>query len=69
MQDAYIEAVQNNDEMQVRRTKRQLERARLTIGVQELKVESSEPLTEGNRLRVWCACSKIARKIERSVLR
>ncbi|AJS59783.1 hypothetical protein [Paenibacillus sp. IHBB 10380] len=20
-------------------------------------VESSEPLTEGNRLRVWCACS------------
>ncbi|OPA77805.1 RND transporter [Paenibacillus selenitireducens] len=42
LQDAYIEAVQNNDEMQVRRTKRELERARLAIGVQERKVNTMQ---------------------------
>ncbi|WP_314587634.1 efflux RND transporter periplasmic adaptor subunit [Paenibacillus terrigena] len=38
LQDAYIEAAQNNDEMQMRRTKRELERARLMMGVQQRKV-------------------------------
>lgn len=42
LQDAYIEAVQNNDEMLVRRTKRELERARLAIGVQERKVNTMQ---------------------------
>ncbi|KJB85265.1 RND transporter [Paenibacillus sp. E194] len=40
LQDAYIEAVQNNDELQARRTKRELERARLAIGVQERKLST-----------------------------
>ncbi|WMT40106.1 HlyD family efflux transporter periplasmic adaptor subunit [Paenibacillus sp. D2_2] len=38
LQDEYIEAVQNDDEMQVRRSKRELERAQLAIDVQERKV-------------------------------
>lgn len=38
LQDDYIEAVQSNDEMQARRTKRELERAQLAIGVQERKL-------------------------------
>lgn len=42
LQDAYIEAVQNNDEMQVRRSKRELERARLAIGVEERKVSTMQ---------------------------
>ncbi|MDT8975339.1 biotin/lipoyl-binding protein [Paenibacillus sp. chi10] len=40
LQEAYIEAVQNNDELQARRTKRELERARLAIGVQERKLST-----------------------------
>lgn len=42
LQDAYIEAVQNNDERQARRTKRELERARIAIGVQERKVTAMQ---------------------------
>ncbi|MEQ7053288.1 HlyD family efflux transporter periplasmic adaptor subunit [Paenibacillaceae sp. P-4] len=42
LQDAYIEAVQNNDEIQARRTKRELERARIAIGVQERKVTTMQ---------------------------
>ncbi|WP_195575047.1 efflux RND transporter periplasmic adaptor subunit [Paenibacillus sp. 1001270B_150601_E10] len=40
LQDDYIEAIQNYDEMQVRRTKRELERAQLAIGVQERKLST-----------------------------
>lgn len=40
LQDDYIEAVQNDDEMQARRSKRELERARLAIGVQERKLST-----------------------------
>lgn len=40
LQDDYIEAVQNNDELKARRTKRELERARLAIGVQERKLST-----------------------------
>jgi HlyD family secretion protein len=40
LQDEYIEAVQNDDEMQVRRAKRELERAQLAIGVEERKVST-----------------------------
>ncbi|MFD3260233.1 efflux RND transporter periplasmic adaptor subunit [Paenibacillus lentus] len=42
LQDAYIEAVQNNDEIQARRTKRDLERARLAIGVHERKLSTMQ---------------------------
>ncbi|WP_152395239.1 efflux RND transporter periplasmic adaptor subunit [Paenibacillus guangzhouensis] len=42
LQDAYIAAVQNNDEMQARSTKRELERARIAIGVQERKVNTMQ---------------------------
>ncbi len=45
LQDAYIEAVQNNDEMQVRRSKRELERAQLAIGVQERKLRTMQSET------------------------
>ncbi|AZS17028.1 efflux RND transporter periplasmic adaptor subunit [Paenibacillus lutimineralis] len=38
LQEEYIEAVQNDDEMQVRRSKREIERAQLAIDVQERKV-------------------------------
>lgn len=40
LQDDYIEAVQNNDELKARRTKRELERSRLAIGVQERKLST-----------------------------
>lgn len=40
LQDAYIEAVQSNDELNARRTKRELERARLAIGVQERRLST-----------------------------
>lgn len=42
LQDEYIEAVQNGDEMQVRRSKRELERAQLAIDVQERKVSTMQ---------------------------
>lgn len=42
LQDDYILAVQNDDEMQVRRAKRELERARLAIGVQERKLSTMQ---------------------------
>ncbi|GIP31024.1 efflux RND transporter periplasmic adaptor subunit [Paenibacillus sp. J2TS4] len=42
LQDAYIEAVQNNDEIQARRSQRELERARLAIGVQERKLSTMQ---------------------------
>ncbi len=51
LQDAYIEAVQNNDEMQVRRSKRELERAQLAIGVQERKLRTMQSET-GARERI-----------------
>lgn len=40
LQDAYIEAVQNNDEIQARRSKRELKSAQLAIGVQERKLST-----------------------------
>jgi len=49
LQDAYIEAVQNNDEMQMRRTKRELERARLMMGVQQRKVAVMQSDASGHR--------------------
>ncbi|MFD1266069.1 efflux RND transporter periplasmic adaptor subunit [Paenibacillus motobuensis] len=42
LQDEYIEAVQNDDEMQVRRSKRVMERAQLAIDVQERKVRTMQ---------------------------
>lgn len=42
LQDDYILAVQNDDEMQIRRARRELERARLAIGVQERKLSTMQ---------------------------
>ncbi|MDK8180105.1 biotin/lipoyl-binding protein [Paenibacillus sp. UMB4589-SE434] len=42
LHDAYIEAMQNNDEMQARRTNRELERAQIALGVQERKVNTMQ---------------------------
>ncbi|MFD0620891.1 efflux RND transporter periplasmic adaptor subunit [Paenibacillus sp. GCM10027629] len=49
LQDAYIEAAQNNDEMQMRRTKRELERARLMMDVQQRKVAVMQSDASGRR--------------------
>ncbi|MEW9105407.1 efflux RND transporter periplasmic adaptor subunit [Paenibacillus sp.] len=42
LQDDYIEAVQNNDGMRARSTKREIERVRIAIGVQERKVTTMQ---------------------------
>jgi len=42
LQDTYIAAMQNNDEMQARRTKRELERSRIAMGVKERKINSMQ---------------------------
>jgi len=42
LQDAYIEAVHNNDETQLRFSKRELERTQLAIGVQERQLSNMQ---------------------------
>ncbi|MCG7409442.1 efflux RND transporter periplasmic adaptor subunit [Paenibacillus sp. ACRRX] len=51
LHDAYIEAMQNNDEMQARRTNRELERAQIALGVQERKVNTMQS-EESERRRI-----------------